>query len=66
MLNTKEHMNKFDSKAHKCIMLGYSECSRGYRVYSIETHILEESISARFDDNKHKEQLCTVKLYSVL
>ena len=43
-------MNKFDSKAQKCLMLGYSECSKGYRVYNIETWIVEESIGVRFDD----------------
>ena len=31
-------------------MLGYSERSRGYRVYNTETQIVEESISVRFDD----------------
>ena len=31
-------------------MLGYSEHSKGYRVYNTETWIVEESISVRFDD----------------
>ena len=43
-------MNKFDSKAQKCIMLGYFKRSRGYKVYNTETQIVEESISVRFDD----------------
>lgn len=30
ILNTKDNLNKFVSKAQKCIMLGYSERSRGY------------------------------------
>ena len=34
ILNTKEHLNKFNSKAQKCILLGYSERSKGYRVYN--------------------------------
>ena len=50
ILNTKNYLNKFDSKAQKCIMLGYSERSRGYRVYNTETQIMEESISVHFDD----------------
>ena len=49
ILNTKDHLNKFDSKAQKCITLGYSERSRGYKVYNTETQIVEESISVRFD-----------------
>ena len=50
ILNTKDHLNKFDSKAQKCILLGYSERSKGYRVYNTETLIVEESIKVRFDD----------------
>ena len=34
ILSTKENLNKFDFKAQKCIMLGYSEHSKGYRVYN--------------------------------
>src|SRR3954468_3840403 len=50
ILNTKDHLHKFDSKAQKCFLLGYSECSKGYIVYNIETLIVEESINIRFDD----------------
>src|SRR4051812_40138692 len=50
ILNTKDHLNKFDSKAQKCFLLGYSERSKGYRVYNTETLIVEESIDMRFDD----------------
>ena len=41
LLNTKDYLNKFDSKAQKCLMLGYSERSKGYRVYNTETRIVE-------------------------
>lgn len=44
ILNTRENLNKFDSKAQKCIMLGYSERSKDYRVYNTKTLIVEESI----------------------
>lgn len=30
MLNIKDNLNKFDYKAQKCIMLGYSERTKGY------------------------------------
>ena len=56
ILNTKNYLNKFDSKAQKCIMLGYYEHSRGYRVYNTETQIVEESISVRFDDKLDSEK----------
>src|SRR4051812_11898351 len=52
ILNTKDHLSKFDSKAHKCFLLGYFERSKGYRVYNTETLIVEELIIIRFDD-KH-------------
>lgn len=38
--NTKDNLNKVDSKAKKCIMLGFSECSKGYKVYNTETSIV--------------------------
>src|SRR4051812_19590447 len=50
ILNTKDHLGKFDSKAQKCFLLGYSERSKGYRVYNTETLVVEESINIRFDD----------------
>src|SRR3954467_6906494 len=50
ILNTKDHLHKFDSKAHKCFLLGYSERSKGYKVYNTETLIVEESINIIFDD----------------
>ena len=39
-LNMKDHLKKFDSKAQSCFMLGYFECSKGYRVYNTETRIV--------------------------
>ena len=50
ILNTKDYLNKFYSKAQKFLMLGYSERSKGYRVNNTETRIVEESINVRFDD----------------
>src|SRR4051812_44570292 len=49
-MNTKDYLGKFDSKAQKCFLLGYSERSKGYRVCNTETLIVEESINIRFDD----------------
>lgn len=36
ILNTKENPDKFDSKALKCITLGYYEHSKGYRVLTLK------------------------------
>lgn len=49
MLNTIDNLNKFESKAQKCIMLRYSESSKGYRVYNTETKIIEELIHVNFN-----------------
>jgi hypothetical protein len=37
MLNTKENLGKFDSKAQKCLLLRYSERSKGYTMFNTET-----------------------------
>ena len=50
MLNTTKNLNKFDSKAQKCITLGYSERSKGYKVYNTRAFIVEEFIHVRFYD----------------
>lgn len=50
ILDTKENLNKFDSIAQSCDMLGYSKLSKSYRRYNDETLIIEESIIARFID----------------
>src|ERR1044072_7059438 len=41
VLNTKDYLGKFDSKAQKCILLGYSERSKGYRIYNKDSQIVE-------------------------
>lgn len=46
----------FGSKFQKCIMLGYSECSKDYKMYNIETNIIEESINVKFDNKLDPEK----------
>jgi len=50
IIDTKDQIRKFDSKADKGIFLGYSDSSRGYRVYNSKTLVVEESIHVRFND----------------
>src|ERR1044072_2860944 len=66
VLNTKDHLGKFDSKAQKCILLGYSECSKGYRIYNIETLVVEESIHVRFDDKLDSDKSKLVEKFADL
>ena len=48
--------------------IGYSEHSKGYRVYNTETRIVEESINIRFDDklgpqkSKQKDSLVDIEV----
>jgi len=50
ILNTRDQIGKFDSKVDKGIFLGYSDTSRGYRVYNSRTLVVEESIHVKFND----------------
>ncbi|WCJ26514.1 Retrovirus-related Pol polyprotein from transposon RE1 [Euphorbia peplus] len=50
VLNTKEHLSKFDSKADEAIFLGYSTHSKAYRVFNKRTQTLDESIHVKFDE----------------
>src|ERR1044072_3714968 len=66
VLNTKDHLGKFDSKAQKCILLGYSECSKGYRIYNKDSEIVEESIHVRFDDKLDSDKSKLVEKFADL
>jgi len=52
ILNTKLYLKKFDAKAQRGILLGYSERSKAYKVYNSETLCVEESMHVRFDDKE--------------
>lgn len=45
-------MKKFDVKAQKDIILGYSECSKAYKVYNSKTNMIVESTHIKFDDKE--------------
>lgn len=47
-------------------MLGYSEHSKGCRVYNTEIQIVEESIHVKFDDNLDFEKSKQVKKFADL
>ncbi|WCJ31588.1 Retrovirus-related Pol polyprotein from transposon RE1 [Euphorbia peplus] len=50
VLNTKEYLSKFDSKADEAIFLGYSTHSKAYRVFNKRTQTLDESVHVQFDE----------------
>jgi hypothetical protein len=52
ILNNKLYLNKFDAKAQRGIFLGYSERSKAYKVYNLETLCVQESMHVKFDDKE--------------
>ena len=50
ILNTKYHLEKFQSKSDLGIFLGYSSHSKAYRVFIRRTLIVEESVNVSFNE----------------
>ncbi|GJS79137.1 ribonuclease H-like domain-containing protein [Tanacetum coccineum] len=51
ILNTKDHLGKFDSKADEGFFVGYSLNSKAFRVFNSRTRIVEENLHIRFSEN---------------
>nr|GEU65970.1 ribonuclease H-like domain-containing protein [Tanacetum cinerariifolium] len=51
ILNTKDQLGKFDSKADKGFFVGYSLISKSFRVFNSRTRIVEENLHIRFSEN---------------
>nr|GEV12892.1 hypothetical protein [Tanacetum cinerariifolium] len=52
ILNTLDHLGKFDEKADEGYFVGYSMNSRSFRVYNIRTRRVEENMHIEFLENK--------------
>nr|GEY39668.1 putative reverse transcriptase domain-containing protein [Tanacetum cinerariifolium] len=48
ILNTKDHLGKFNGKADEGFFIGYSLNSKAFRVFNIRTRIMEENLHIRF------------------
>ena len=48
ILNIKDNLRKFDSKADEGIFLGYSTSSKAYRIFNKRTLVVEESMHVIF------------------
>jgi hypothetical protein len=66
MLNNKENLGKFDSKAQKYLLLGYSKRSKGYIIFNTGIRIVEESIHVRFNDKLDPEKSKLVEKFADL
>nr|GFA20303.1 retrovirus-related Pol polyprotein from transposon TNT 1-94 [Tanacetum cinerariifolium] len=51
ILNTKDHLGKFDSKADEGFFIGYSLNSKAFRVFNSKTRIVEENLHIRLSKN---------------
>ncbi|GJS47248.1 putative ribonuclease H-like domain-containing protein [Tanacetum coccineum] len=51
ILNTRDHLGKFNGKADKGFFVGYSIVSKAMRVFNKRTRIVEETLNIRFLEN---------------
>ncbi|GJX40434.1 putative ribonuclease H-like domain-containing protein [Tanacetum coccineum] len=52
ILNTIDHLGKFDGKADEGFFIGYSTNSKAFRVFNSRTRIVEENLHVQFSENK--------------
>ncbi|GJT38174.1 putative ribonuclease H-like domain-containing protein [Tanacetum coccineum] len=48
ILNTRDHLGKFDGKADEGFFVGYSTNSKAFRVFNSRTRIVEENLHVKF------------------
>ncbi|GJT40853.1 putative ribonuclease H-like domain-containing protein [Tanacetum coccineum] len=52
ILNTLDHLGKFDGKSDDRVFVGYSNNSKAFRVFNTRTRFLEENLHINFLENK--------------
>nr|GFA01539.1 putative ribonuclease H-like domain-containing protein [Tanacetum cinerariifolium] len=52
ILNTLDHLGKFDGKSDERFFVGYSTNSKAFRVYNTKTRKVEENLHIKFLENK--------------
>nr|GEU93550.1 hypothetical protein [Tanacetum cinerariifolium] len=52
ILNTIDHLGKFDGKSDSRFVVGYSLNSKAFKVYNLETKRVEENLHVNFLENK--------------
>nr|GEV52548.1 hypothetical protein [Tanacetum cinerariifolium] len=53
ILNTIDHLGKFEEKSDEGFLVGYSLNSKAFMVYNLETKRVEENLHINFLENKH-------------
>ncbi|GJV49200.1 ribonuclease H-like domain-containing protein [Tanacetum coccineum] len=56
ILNTLDHLGKFDGKADEGFLVGYSINSKAFRVYNSRTKKVEENLHVNFLENKPRNR----------
>ncbi|GKC97246.1 retrovirus-related pol polyprotein from transposon TNT 1-94, partial [Tanacetum coccineum] len=51
ILNTIDHLGKFDGKVDEGFFVGHSTNSKAFRVFNSRTRIVEENLHVKFDEN---------------
>nr|GEZ64871.1 retrovirus-related Pol polyprotein from transposon TNT 1-94 [Tanacetum cinerariifolium] len=57
ILNTLDHLGKFDVKADEGLFVGYSLNSKAFRVFNIRKRIVEENLHIRFSESGGQDWL---------
>nr|GFC44693.1 hypothetical protein [Tanacetum cinerariifolium] len=52
ILNTPDHLDKFQRKVDEGFLVGYSVCSKAFRVFNSRTRIVQETLYVNFMENK--------------
>nr|GEX44553.1 putative ribonuclease H-like domain-containing protein [Tanacetum cinerariifolium] len=52
ILNTLDPLGKFQGKVDEGFLVGYSVCSKAFRVFNSRTHIIQETLHVNFLENK--------------
>ncbi|GJT30716.1 putative ribonuclease H-like domain-containing protein [Tanacetum coccineum] len=56
ILNTSDHLGKFEGKADEGFIVGYAAHSKAYRVYNLSSKKIEETLNLRYLEDKHNVQ----------
>ncbi|GJW28823.1 putative ribonuclease H-like domain-containing protein [Tanacetum coccineum] len=56
ILNTSDHLGKFEGKADEGFLVGYSAHSKAYRVYNLSNKKIEETLNLRYMEDKPNVQ----------
>ncbi|GKG36456.1 hypothetical protein Tco_0444134, partial [Tanacetum coccineum] len=56
ILNTLDHLGKFDGKSEEGYLLGYSTNSKGFRVYNRVTRKVQDYLHVNFLENQENQK----------